>query len=286
VSVVVLAAWWLVAHNSGSGWVQALGDFVFGVLLVGIGGPALVVARAKVRVIAAPADGTAGLPVQIEVGATTRLRVRPVAPEGTEVFVGPSRTDDGSGIVLLPRHRGVHETLTMDVGSAAPFGLQWWTKRIVISLPEPLHISPRRGTPDTLPPSSNDDRGRSPRHVPSSIGEPRGVRPYRPGDVRRHIHWPATAHAGELMARELEEPSAEPTTVTVLLPFDEEQAERIAERALGTIVALQRRGSQVLLETTEPTGSVIGLVPDRRSAGRRLARATVGPGGEGLTIRP
>jgi uncharacterized protein (DUF58 family) len=285
ISLAVLAAWWLVAHNSGSGWVQAVGDFVFGALLVGTIGPAFVLARATLHVTAAPADGTAGLPLQVEVCSTTRLRVRPVTPAGPESFVGPARTKDGSGITLIPERRGVHETLTMDIGSAAPFGLQWWTKRIVVPLPEPLHVSPRRGAPEALPPRSNDDQGQSPRHVPSTIGEPRGVRPYRPGDVRRHVHWPATAHAGELMARELEEPSAEPTIVTVRLPLDTDQAEHITERALGTILALQARGSQVLLDTNEPTGLLVGLVPDRRSAGRRLARAVAGLAGEGISVQ-
>jgi uncharacterized protein (DUF58 family) len=199
--------------------------------------------------------------------------------------VGPARSEDDSAITLIPEHRGVHDNLIVDVGSAAPFGLQWWTKRIVVPLPEPLHIAPRRGTPEALPPRSNDDRGQSPRPVPSTIGEPRGVRPYRPGDIRRHVHWPATAHAGQLMARELEEPSAEPTIVTVRLPFDEDQAERLAERAFATILALQARGSEVMLDTNESTGSVVGLVPDRRAAGRRLARATSGPGGDGITVR-
>ena len=31
----VLVAWWLVAHNSGSGWVQAVGDILAGILGVG-----------------------------------------------------------------------------------------------------------------------------------------------------------------------------------------------------------------------------------------------------------
>ena len=48
VAVAILGIWWLVAHNGGSGWVQALGDVVFGTLVVGILGPAVVLARARV----------------------------------------------------------------------------------------------------------------------------------------------------------------------------------------------------------------------------------------------
>ena len=42
VAVAVIGTWWLVAHNSGAGWVQAIGDAVFGTLLVGIVGPSVV----------------------------------------------------------------------------------------------------------------------------------------------------------------------------------------------------------------------------------------------------
>ena len=41
ISLAILGAWWLVAHNSGSGWVQALGDVAFGTLVIGIFGPAV-----------------------------------------------------------------------------------------------------------------------------------------------------------------------------------------------------------------------------------------------------
>ena len=108
-------------------------------------------------------------------------------------------------------------------------------------------------------------------------GLPRGARSYGPGDSWRLVHWRATAHAGTLMVKELERPSAEPVVVTVDLPEDPDEAERVAERALGTVVALLQGGSTVLLGTLEASGRVVALVADRRVAGRRLARA-VAPG--------
>lgn len=279
ISVVVLGLWWLVAHNGGSGWVQVLGDVVFGTLLIGVVGPSLAVARAKVAVTHVQADGVAGLPLEIDLHLETRMRVRPVYPPGPEVFAGPTRADRRhvTPITFLPEHRGVHGSVILDIASAAPFGLQWWSRRVAVPVPEPIHVAPRRGEPDILPARSSSDTGQSPRRIPSSIGEPRGVRPYRAGDVRRHVHWPATAHARELMVRELEEPAAEPVTVTVDLPASEPEAERIAERALGTVLRLRDRGSPVVLATTEASGPVTGPVEDRRDAGRRLARAVAGP---------
>ncbi len=78
-----------------------------------------------------------------------------------------------------------------------------------------------------------------------------------------------------MMVRELELPSAEPVVVTVDLPQDPDEAERVAECALGTVVDLLQGGSTVLLGTFEPSGRVLALVADRRGAGRRLARAVV-----------
>ena len=75
------------------------------------------------------------------------------------------------------------------------------------------------------------------------------------------------------MVRELERPSAEPVTLTVVLPPDPQEADRVAERALGTITRLLERGSTVLLATLEASGPVTATVADRRAAGRRLARA-------------
>ena len=291
----VLLAWWLVAHNSGAGWVQAVGDVLAGVLAVGLVAPAVVVARAKVAVLDTPTDGTAGLPVELSTTSDTRLRIRPLDPPGPEVFVGPHRSPpgaaprrgalssgggaDGSGdaLTLLAVHRGVHDRVVLEIASAAPFGLLWWRKTVEVLLPRVLHVGPRLGRPLALPPGREDISGSGYLNAPVQIGEPRGVRPYRPGDHRRWVHWPATAHSGELMVREMEGPAAEPVTVEVHLPSDPDAAERMAERALATVVAIVDRGASVLLATTEGSGPKLGAIGDRRSAGRRLARAVADP---------
>jgi uncharacterized protein (DUF58 family) len=282
ITMAILAGWWLVAHNSGAGWVQALGDVAFGTLVVGIVGPAVVVGRARVRVVEAPTDATAGLPVEVVLAASARLRVRPVEPPGMETFVGPVRKQrQRSGMdtaTLVAPRRGIHDVLVVDVATAAPFALQWWTRRMVLPLPSTLFVSPRRGRPAAIEPRANDRTGDTNARVAANLGEPRGARPYRPGDDRRHVHWQAFAHTGELMVRELEAPAAEPVTLQVALPADRDEAERVAERALGTVVYLLDRGAPVVLETVEGSGPVRGAVEDRRAAGRRLARAVSTPG--------
>ena len=85
------------------------------------------------------------------------------------------------------------------------------------------------------------------------------------------------------MVRELEQPSAGPVTIIVDLPDDPEEAERMAESALGTVVQLLDTGAPVLLRTLEPPGPVLAPVEDRRGAGRRLARAVGRRGGAPTT---
>jgi uncharacterized protein (DUF58 family) len=98
------------------------------------------------------------------------------------------------------------------------------------------------------------------------------------------VHWKATAHSGELMVREQEEQSAEPVQVDVVLPQGPEEAERMAERALGTVVALVSQGRPVLLCTDEAGGPRRGVVASRLAAGRRLASAV--PRAESRLVPP
>ena len=110
-ALLIIGLWWLVAHNAGSGWVQVLGDLVFGALLIGIVGPFVVVTRARVTIAGAPGDGVAGFPVPVTVVSNSRVRVRPVTPPGPESFVGPRgrRGPVDEAVTLLPVRRGIHD---------------------------------------------------------------------------------------------------------------------------------------------------------------------------------
>jgi uncharacterized protein (DUF58 family) len=283
-TVAVLVGWGLVAHNSGSGWVQLLGEAVGATLVVGLVGPALAVRRARIEVLGAPGDATAGDGVEIALSATHRVRLRAVDPPGPETFAGPSRLPAAAGaVVIVPARHGVVDAVTVDVESAAPFGILWWSRRVVLALPVSLHVAPRLGAPQPVPTVPDDGTGDGARRVAAVIGEARGARPYRPGDSRQWVHWPATAHTGALMVREMEGPVRPPATVSVSLPDDPDAAERIVEEALGTVVNLLSGGVPVTLATLEPGGPVVGPVGDRRTAGRRLARAVASGGAGGGT---
>ena len=276
-----MAGWGAVAHLGGAGWVQALGDVVGAGLVVGLAAPALSCARARLTVAAVPADPVAGAECTLSVDADRRLRATVLDPPGAAACIGP-----GAGeLVVRPERRGVRRQVLVEVASASPFGLLWWRRRLVLSLPGELVVSPRLGPALDLTSPADDHRGEGSRRARADMGEPRSVRSYRSGDERRAVHWPATAHSGELAVKEMEAPRAEPVVVTVRLPADPDEAERLAERALGSVAALLGRGSEVVLATTEPGRVRSEAVHGVLEAGRRLARAVGDPAGAtGVTV--
>lgn len=277
VSAAVVASWWLVGHNSGDGWVQVLGDIVFAVLLVAVCGPVLALRRARVSVEAAPLDAAAGRVAVIRIAASAPVRVRPIEPPGPARMVGPGPAT----LDLAPGGRGVHSAVRVEIASAAPFGIQWWAHTESLALPHELHVAPRRGPAEDgrLATTTGDDRAAptvaraASRPGRDQTGDLRRPRPYVRGDNRRHVHWPASAHAGRLMVREPETPPGPPAELIVVLPPDPDRAERAAESAYGRLLDLLEEGRQVLLVTDEPAGTVRSEVADPVQAGRRLARA-------------
>ena len=83
-SIVALGAWAVVAHSSGSGWVQALGAAVAGLLITGMLAPAFPVLRATVECVACPADAVAGQSVDVVIVTNGAHRLRPRCPGGSE----------------------------------------------------------------------------------------------------------------------------------------------------------------------------------------------------------
>ena len=265
--IAIVLGWWAVAHSSGQGWVQDLGDLVAAAVAVGLIGPWLVLRRIRAEVLEAPTDGAAGLPVELRVATTGPARLTPVSLPGSARAEGP--------LVLVPAGRGLVRTVRVEMASAAPFGLQWWSRRVELTLPHPLYVAPRRG-PASIAEGQRTHDGRAAEGAGrngGSDGDLRAPRPYRPGDSPRLVHWPASAHTGEVMVRELERPQGPPAQVRVVLPADPARAEEEAQQAYGTVLSWLDRDVPVVLTTTEAGGPVTAVVRDRREAGRRLAAA-------------
>jgi uncharacterized protein (DUF58 family) len=271
-SIFTLLAWAAIAHNSGSGWVQALGAVLGAVLLVGIFGPGRAVARTKVDVVNTPVDAVAGDPFEIELTATSRVRIRPVFPGGAPAFVGPAEAGP-TRLEIVQQRRGILVGISVDVASAAPFGILWWSRRTTLVLPAEVNVAPKPTTSIKIPPEIDDWNGESPGRRSAMIGETRGIRNYEHGDPKRLVNWRASAHTGHLMVRELEAPSSDPVIVRLELPADPQAADELAGRALATILKIIDNSRQVMLATREVSGERVAQVTGPTDAGRRLARA-------------
>ena len=202
-SGLALVAFAGVAHSSGSGWVQAVGALLAGVLLTGLVAPVIPARRATVMCTNCPSDAEAGGSVEITLVANGPVRIRPLDPTGAEArATGPIRGSRQVSVTVNPQRRGVLTAVRMEVGSSAPFGLVWWARQTMVELPRPLHVAPRLGQPRPLAVAAQDPPGDAWRRMAADTGEPRGIRPYQAGDTRRSVHWPATSHVGSVMVRE------------------------------------------------------------------------------------
>jgi uncharacterized protein (DUF58 family) len=273
-SALIVLAWTAVSHSSGSGWAQAVGALLAALLLTGLVAPLVPTWRAAVSCTASPSDGTAGGNVAITLVANSPLRLRPLQPPGRPASAG-GRWQGLRPVTLelAMAHRGVVESVVVEVASSAPFGLVWWAKEVTVPLSRPLHVAPRLGTGDVEPSPLVDRTGDAALRRTTVVGETRGIRPYRAGDLRRAVHWPATAHTGALMVTESERPADQPVVVEVDLPSESEAGERAAERAMAVGTHYLVRGVPVLLITHERGGRIAQVVLDRVELGRRLARA-------------
>ncbi|MHB8262879.1 MAG: DUF58 domain-containing protein, partial [Acidimicrobiales bacterium] len=332
-AVVILFAWGGVAHQSGSGWVQAMGVVIGGYAFTGLFVPALACWRLRVQPVGIPEDVIAGDEYIVDLRTNyyahaVLLEVdRPGGSSGEDAgrasytgihFSGqaeeashaagmhsgeswrvsgtgtaaPSRMDGmarreaatvglHASCKLTSLRRGLVDKLDFDVATAWPLGILWWHKNVTFILERPIHVAPRRGEP--IDPgffggSTNGGLHRTAGRSGSYTEYQRGVRQYVPGDLQRDMHWPASAHAGQLMAREREMQHGQPVLLDVRLPYDVDEADLLAERLMGSVDQIVRSGRELVMITLEKGGRIRHSVRDTASAGRRLARAMPEPG--------
>jgi uncharacterized protein (DUF58 family) len=105
------------------------------------------------------------------------------------------------------RHRGAYPLGPVLLRQRDPFGLTFLTLQLsstteVLVLPRlhPLGEGRIRGT-------SRGSEGEMPQMVALHGEDDVSIRTYRDGDELRRVHWPATAHRGELMVRQEDRPA-------------------------------------------------------------------------------
>lgn len=235
-----------VGTNVQAGWV-----IVLSALLAGAGVAGGLFALRAVSGIdverRAPAFAAAGDPVPVElVVRNTRRRsagavllVDAFAGRGTAVVAHLAAGAVRSFRDVRPgARRGVHEGGRCEVMSGAPFGVIEVRRRI--DVPSRIVVYPRvfrmRGDADA-------GDARRPRYA--EVGDTASVRPYRPGDPLRRVHWRSTARRAELVVREPEQPSRAELVVAAATPADERVLDAIASVACTVAIAAMGRGTDV-----------------------------------------
>ena len=155
-----------------------------------------------VAVQAAPPRGRSRLGVRIEdAGPDHRL----------SWFVGRLGREGESfrGQVVLPR-RGRYAWGPVTASSGYPFGLAFRHRTLapaeeVIVLPRLGRLHRGRFRRLLWSNAADADRRRQPRRHPAAQEQFHGLRPFRPGDNPRAVHWRTSARRGEWMVREFED---------------------------------------------------------------------------------
>ena len=209
-----------------------------------------------------------------EHGVEAACALRPVAAEGLRVLRGSYE--------LGPLPRGVHELGTGELIREDPFGL---ARRVdatrgsavltVVALPLEL--------PEVLP-AGGGDAMLARQRLRGGGHELHGVREHQPGESLRGVHWPATAHQGRLMVKELDDPGGDELAVVldarssadVGTPPD--SSFELAVAAAAALVERAHADSQ-RVRLVIAGGQAEPASASERTAVRRLL-ARVRPGGE------
>lgn len=149
--------------------------------------------------------------------------------------------------------RGVYPLETVTLATSFPFGL--FRKERDVELPGEAVVWPRHDLPlrDPRPAGERVRRaGETYAGAAGARGEYRGLRPYRPGDDPRDVHWKTTARAGQPVVREYERDRSSALWICLdLRAPDSDEAETALEVAASLAAAAERRGDPFALATAD-----------------------------------
>lgn len=205
--------------------------------------------------------------------ATAPAHARPATTRRPGLVAVPALAGDDEQWVVLQHvleGRGPAGQARATGQTTAPFGLvkHTWT----VGVDTGLLVWPARRPPHRLPGGGLDGQGR-PAGIDRTGSDVQGVREYRPGDDRRHVHWRSSARRGSLVVTERERLDADDAAVLVLCPPRRARVdplaaaahaewEELVARAAWTLVAALSRGSKVLVAATGRGDPQAGPVTD------------------------
>lgn len=148
--------------------------------------------------------------LELVLRAPSGVAVRPTLP----AVIAPRSSRD-IDVPLHARRRGVHTVGPVEALRQDPFGIA--VRRTVLHASVQLTVTPTITflEPPLALAGGPGETARAARRVPGMGTDFVEIRPYLPGDDLRSVHWPSTAHRGELMIRRVEEARAPRAAVLV-----------------------------------------------------------------------
>ena len=215
----------------------------------------------------------AGQPVLVGLTLVNRKRRLPsFSLQVRERIEGLKRTDWPSSYVLrldpgakldtfyqhtFPR-RGVWQLQGFEIATSFPFEL--FRKAVAIEEPQAVIVFPQPALVQGLLLWEHFSGSSQLRPQPGQEGDYLGLRPYRPQDDVRSVHWKISAKRDQLVVRELERPRSQ----AIVLCFENRwqprgespeahrnKLERAVERCAGILTYLIREGYPVALATLQ-----------------------------------
>lgn len=151
--------------------------------------------------------------------------------------VGPRATARTRALVTFVR-RGVYPLGTVTLSTSFPFGL--FLKERDLRLPGEIVVWPRTDRSVLLAEVPGDGArtgAAAARGAQGHRGEYRGLRPYRPGDDPRDIHWRPSARLREPVVREYERDAGQTRWICLDLRAEPGDAAEVAVEAAASLAA-------------------------------------------------
>ena len=263
--VLMTAVLYLIAANSGAGWMYVVAAALAATVLISIPAPLLNVRGLKVarRV---PVTGTAGEPLNCRIEINNEGRFARHLLEISDSFAGGTgcevvsriggRGSESVGLEIENPRRGIYSSGEIVVESGAPFGLFYGRRRVqvrsdAVIYPRTFQVA---GVSDLLTPEDgSSDQDESDALHRGSGGEFWGVREYRPGDPAKLVAWRRSALSlsnGRLAVLEMAEETRPPLSLALNLDHRAPQEVREMQVSVAASLMIQalREGRQVIAD--------------------------------------
>lgn len=260
-------------------WLLLVGYLWLPVLSLLLSLPAVCTGKFQIH---APEEVRAGMPARAGLGVDCLF---PRLPMKCKIRLHNRLTGEryvGAPGELIPtEHCGQMEMQCSGLWVYDYLGLWRFSKKA--QLQEKVYILPRP-MPDRHLPPPEQMPVRSWKIKPGGgVAENYDLRPYRPGDELRQIHWKVSAKVGSLIYREAMEPAQKQVVLTLTLSGTPEELDRKLGRVYGISGQLLSRGAPHIIYCQTAGGIMTLEVTDLKSQERAIRSLLTGAPTQGET---